>query len=213
MIRLLIVDDQTIFRQDLAKLLSLEADLEVTGQASDGRQAIELVPSLQPDVVLMDVRMPICDGVVATREIHQRYRWIRILVLTMFDDDEYIQQSLKAGALGYLLKDTPATQIATAIRSVYLGYSQLGPSIAPKVFAQLKTNDLLSEEEVKHLLSKRELEVLNLIGQGKNNQEIAQTLYLTEGTVRNYVTRIMSQLGLRDRVQAALWARQHLLGW
>jgi DNA-binding NarL/FixJ family response regulator len=128
--------------------------------------------------------MPICDGVVATREIHQRYRWIRILVLTMFDD-EYVRQSLKAGALGYLLKDTPAVQIAIAIRSVYLGYSQLGPSIAPKVFAQLKTNDLLSEEEVQHLLSKRELEVLSLIGQGKSNQEIAQALYLTEGTVRN----------------------------
>jgi DNA-binding NarL/FixJ family response regulator len=212
MIRLLIVDDQKIFRQDLAKLLSLEPDLEVVGQASNGQAAIEIVPSLQPDVILMDVRMPICDGVVATREIHQRYGWIRILMLTMFDDDEHVRQALKAGALGYLLKDTPAAQIASAIRSIYLGYSQLGPSIAPKVFAQLKTNDLLSEEKIQHLLSKRELEVLSLIGQGKNNQEIAQTLYLTEGTVRNYVTRIMSQLGVRDRVQAALWAKQHLLG-
>ena len=211
MIRLLIVDDQTIFRQDLAKLLSLEADLEVMGQASNGQEALAIIPSLQPDVVLMDVRMPICDGVVATREIHQRYRWIRILVLTMFDDDEYVRQSLKAGALGYLLKDTPAVQIALAIRSIYLGYSQLGPLIAPKVFAQLKTNALLSEEEVQHLLSKRELEVLSLIGKGRSNQEIAQALYLTEGTVRNYVTRIMSQLGVRDRVQAALWAKQHLL--
>lgn len=212
MIHLLIVDDQAIFRQDLARLLSLEADLEVIGQASNGQEALAIVPSLQPDVVLMDVRMPVCDGVVATREIHQRYRWIRVLVLTMFDDDEYIQQALKAGALGYLLKDTPAVQIAIAIRSVYLGYSQLGPSIGPKVFAQLKTNDLLSEAEVQHPLSKRELEVLSLIGQGRNNQEIAQALYLTEGTVRNYVTRIMSQLGVRDRVQAALWAKQHLLG-
>jgi DNA-binding NarL/FixJ family response regulator len=212
MIRLLIVDDQKIFRQDLAKLLSLEPDLEVLGQASNGQEALEIIPSLQPDVILMDVRMPICDGVVATREIHQRYGWIRILVLTMFDDDEYVRQALKAGALGYLLKDTPATQIASAIRSIYLGYSQLGPSIAPKVFAQLKTNELLSEEEIQHLLSKREVEVLRLIGQGKNNQEIAQTLYLTEGTVRNYVTRIISQLGVRDRVQAALWAKQHLLG-
>ncbi len=212
MIRLLIVDDQTIFRQDLAKLLSLEADLEVVGQASNGQEALAIVPSLQPDVVLMDVRMPICDGVVATREIHQRYHWIRILVLTMFDDDEYIGQSLKAGALGYLLKDTPAVQIAIAIRSVYLGYSQLGPLIAQKVFAQLKPTDLLSEEEIQHLLSKRELEVLSLIGQGRNNQEIAQALYLTEGTVRNYVTRIISQLGVRDRVQAALWAKQYLLG-
>lgn len=212
MIRLLIVDDQMIFRQDLAKLLSLEPDLEVVGQASDGQKALAIIPSLQPDVVLMDVRMPVCDGVRATREIHRRYRWIRILVLTMFDDDEYVEQSLKAGALGYLLKDAPTFQIAIAIRSVYLGYSQLSPSIAPKVFSQLKMNDLLSEEVVQNLLSKREREVLSLIGQGKNNQEIAQELYLTEGTVRNYVTRIISQLGVRDRVQAALWAKQHMLG-
>jgi DNA-binding NarL/FixJ family response regulator len=210
MIRLLIVDDQTIFRQDLAKLLSLETDLEVIGQAADGREALASIPSLQPDVVLMDVRMPVCDGVVATREIHQRYHWIRILVLTMFDDDEYVEQSLQAGALGYLLKDTPPSQIALAVRSVYLGYSQLGPTIAPKVFAQLKSNARLSEEDVQHPLSKRELEVLRLIGQGRNNQEIAQDLYLTEGTVRNYVTRIISQLGVRDRVQAALWAKQKL---
>lgn len=211
MIRLLIVDDQTIFRQDLAKLLSLEADLEVIGQAADGKEALASIPSLQPDVVLMDVRMPIYDGVVATREIHQRYRWIRVLVLTTFDDDEYVEQSLQAGALGYLLKDTPPSQIAIAVRSVYLGYSQLGPTIAPKIFAQIKSNVRLSEEEIQSLLSKRELEVLSLIGQGRNNREIAQDLYLTEGTVRNYVTRIMSQLGVRDRVQAVLWAKQHLL--
>ncbi|GAP94104.1 response regulator [Leptolyngbya sp. NIES-2104] len=211
MIRLLIVDDQPIFRQDLAKLLSLEADLEVVGQAKNGQDAIAIVPSLQPDVILMDVRMPICDGVVATREIHQRYAWIRILVLTMFDDDEYIEQCLRAGALGYLLKDTPPVQIAIAIRSVYLGYSQLGPTIAPKVFAQLRREDQSLEADSHPSLSKREQEVLSLIGQGKNNQEIAQTLYLTEGTVRNYVTRIMNQLGVSNRVQAALWAKQHLL--
>ncbi|BAU10435.1 two component LuxR family transcriptional regulator [Leptolyngbya sp. NIES-3755] len=211
MIRLLIVDDQLIFRQDLAKLLSLEGDLEVVGQAANGQEALEHVSVLQPDVILMDVRMPVCDGVVATREIHRRYPWIRILVLTMFDDDEYIEQCLKSGALGYLLKDTPAAQIAIAIRSVYLGYSQLGPTIAPKVFAQFKSADRLSDEIIQQLLSQREVEVLSLIGQGRNNQEIAQALYLTEGTVRNYVTRILCQIGVRDRVQAALWAKQHLL--
>ncbi|GAP98034.1 response regulator [Leptolyngbya sp. NIES-2104] len=209
MIRLLIVDDQPIFRQDLATLLSLEADLEVVGQAENGQDAIALVPSLQPDVILMDVRMPICDGVTATAEIHQRYTWIRILVLTTFDDDEYIEQCLKAGALGYLLKDTPPAQIAIAIRSVYLGYSQLGPTIAPKVFAQLQRDDP-PQAPSSHPLSKREQEVVRLIGQGKNNQEIARSLYLTEGTVRNYVTRIMMLLGVSNRVQAALWAKQHL---
>jgi DNA-binding NarL/FixJ family response regulator len=209
MIRLLIVDDQEIFRQGLAALLSVEDNLEVLGQASNGEEAIALTEQLQPDVILMDVRMPVCDGVVATGKIHQRFPWIKILVLTTFDDDEYIWRSLQAGALGYLLKRTPSQQIATAIRSVHQGYSQLGPTIAPKVFAQLKptTNRKIDELD---LLSKREIEVLQLVGQGQNNQEIAQTLHLTEGTVKNYITTILSKLGMRDRIQVALWAQQHL---
>ncbi|WP_414582249.1 response regulator [Scytonema sp. PCC 10023] len=210
MIRLLVVDDQDIFRQDLAIVLSAEADLDVVGQASHGREAIALTQHLQPDVILMDVRMPICNGVVATREIIQRYPWIRILVLTTFDDDEYVWQSLQAGALGYLLKHTPIEQIVTAIRSVYLGYCQLGPSIVPKVVAQLKPNSSRPKDDYDYLLSQRELEILKLMKQGKNNREIAQELHLTEGTVRNYVSQIFSQLGVRDRIQAVLWAQQHL---
>lgn len=210
MIRLLLVDDQDIFRQGLTALLSTEDDLEVVGQASQGLQAIALAEKLQPEVVLMDVRMPVCDGVVATREILLRYPWIRILVLSTFDDDEYITESLKAGALGYLLKRTPSEQIAAAIRSVYQGYSQLGPTIAPKVFAQLKSNPSPSKTDYQSLLTKRELEVLKLIGKGKNNQEIALSLHLTEGTVKNYVTRILAQLNLRDRIQAVLWVQRHL---
>ncbi len=211
MIRLIVVDDQDIFRQDLAMLLSGEDNLLVVGQASNGEEGIALTKQLQPDVILMDVRMPICDGVVATREIIQRYPWIRILVLTMFDDDEYIGQSLRAGALGYLLKHTPIEQIATAIRSVYLGYCQLGPTIAPKVIAQLKSEALSPKIDDQHLLNRREREVLKLLGQGKNNQEIAQELHLTQGTVRNYVSHICSQLGVRDRIQAVLWVQQHRL--
>ncbi|MEL6166753.1 MAG: response regulator transcription factor, partial [Cyanobacteria bacterium J06628_3] len=138
MISLLLVDDQDIFRQGLAALLSVESDLEVVGEARNGQEAIELAKTLQPDVILMDVRMPVCDGVQATREIHQYYPWIRILVLTTFDDDEYILQSLQVGALGYLLKRTPSQDIAAAIRSVAQGYSHLGPTIALKVFSQLK---------------------------------------------------------------------------
>lgn len=210
MIRLLLVDDQDIFRQGLTALLSTEDDLEVVGQASQGLQAIALAEKLQPEVVLMDVRMPVCDGVVATREILLRYPWIRILVLSTFDDDEYITESLKAGALGYLLKRTPSEQIAAAIRSVYQGYSQLGPTIAPKVFAQLKSNPSPPKTDYQSLLTKRELEVLKLIGSGKNNQEIALSLHLTEGTVKNYVTRILAQLNLRDRIQAVLWVQRHL---
>ncbi|HEY9640184.1 MAG TPA: response regulator transcription factor [Coleofasciculaceae cyanobacterium] len=210
MIRLLLVDDQDLFRQGLAALLSVEPDLEIAGQARNGEEAIALAGTLQPHVILMDVRMPLCDGVQATHEIHQRYPWIRILVLTTFDDDEYILQSLQVGALGYLLKRTPSPEIAAAIRSVSQGYSQLGPTIALKVFAKLKSASP-SSSSLPAALSKREIEVLQLVGQGKNNQEIAQTLYLSEGTVKNYITQLLSKLEMRDRVQAALWAQQHLL--
>ncbi|TBR61798.1 DNA-binding response regulator [Westiellopsis prolifica IICB1] len=209
MIRLLLVDDQHLFRQGLASLLSLEEDLKIVGEANNGNEAIALTEKLHPDVILMDVRMPVCDGVVATREIHQRYPWIRILVLTTFDEDEYIWQSLQAGALGYLLKSTPSGQLAAAIRTLNQGYSQLGPTIAPKVFAQINP-PVSKHTNYQNLFSDRELEVLTLLGQGKNNREIAQTLYLTEGTVKNYITQILCQLGVQNRTQAALWAQQYL---
>lgn len=210
MIRLLLVDDQTLFRQGLASLLSLEEDLEVVGQASHGKEAIALTEQLQPDVILMDVRMPICDGVVATREIHQRFPWIRILVFTTFDEDEYIWQSLQAGALGYLLKSTPAAQLATAIRTLHQGYCQLSSTIAHKVFAQLNPPPAVKQNSYQQLLSERELEVLTLVTQGKNNREIARALHLSEGTVKNYVSQILARLGVRDRTQAALWAKQNI---
>lgn len=210
MIRLLLVNDQDIFRRGLAALLSAEPDLEIVVQARNGHEAITLTQTVQPDVILMDVRMPVCDGVQATREIHQHYPWIRVLVLTTFDDDEYIFQSLQVGALGYLLKRTPAKEIAAAIRLVAQGYSQLGPTIALKVFSKLKAS-LPSPNPYLDLLSKREVEVLRLVGQGKNNQEIAQELYLSEGTVKNHVSQILSKLDMRDRTQAALWAQQNLI--
>ncbi len=206
MIRLVLVDDQDIFRQGLASLLAIEADLEIVGQARNGFEAIALSKTLNPDVILMDVRMPLCDGVQATDEIHQHYPWIRILVLTTFDDDEYILKSLQVGALGYLLKRTPSKEIAAAIRAVSQGYSQLGPTIALKVFSRLKPSPHLAQN-----LSKREIDVLKLVGQGKNNQEIAQQLYLSEGTIKNYVTQILNKLEMRDRIQAALWSQQNLL--
>ncbi|NJK48704.1 response regulator transcription factor [Candidatus Gracilibacteria bacterium] len=211
MIRLLLADDQPLFRQGLASLLSLEEDLEVVGEANDGNEAIALSSQLQPDVILMDVRMPICDGVQATGDIHQRFPWIRILVLTTFDEDEYVLHSLQAGALGYLLKSTPSQEVAAAIRNLHRGYSQLGPTIAPKVFAQLNpipsTQKTLSQND----FSDREIEILTLLAQGKNNREIASLLHLTEGTVKNHLTNIFCQLGVRDRTQAALWAQKTLL--
>ncbi len=215
MINILIADDQDLFRQGLATLLNLEADLQVVGQASNGQEAIALAAQLQPDVILMDMRMPICNGVAATAQIHQQYPWMRILVLTTFDEDELIWKSLRAGALGYLLKSTPSDRLATAIRSLQQGYSQLGPTIAPKVFAQMNApptpegSDSLSDSLVEKL-SQREQEVLRLIGSGYNNREIADRLYLTEGTVKNHVTQVLSKLQLRDRTQAALWIQQNL---
>ena len=196
MIRLLLVDDQDIFRQGLATLLSTEADLEVVGQANNGNKAIALTEQLQPDVILMDIQMPICNGVTATREIMGRYPWMRILVLTTFDDDEYIGQSLQAGARGYLLKRKSSEEMAAAIRAVHRGYAQLSPEIAPKVFAQIKPVD---STKVKYLdtLSPREIEVLRLLGQGKNNGEISKDLHLSIGTVKNYITQILSKLEVR----------------
>lgn len=208
MIRILLADDQILFRQGLVSLLSLEEDLELVGQANHGQEAIALTEQLHPDVILMDVRMPICDGVVATREIHHRYPAIRILVLTTFDEDEYIFKSLQVGASGYLLKNTPSNQLAAAIRMVHQGYTQLGPTIAPKLFSQIHAPAL--KEDLQHLFSNRELEVLTLLAQGKNNREIARSLHITEGTVKNHITRILSHLGLRDRTQAALWAHKYL---
>jgi DNA-binding NarL/FixJ family response regulator len=204
MIRLLLVDDQALFRQGLRGLLQLEDDFEIVGEAENGQQAIELVAQLQPDVVLMDVRMPVCNGVEATRAIHQRYPWVRILVLTTFDEDEYVWPSLQAGALGYLLKSTSAKQVAAAVRTVAEGHSQLGPTIASKVFSQLgqpATNQLRSIDG----LSSSEVEIIKLIGQGQSNREISKILNLSEGTVRNYVSNILQHLNLRDRTQVALW--------
>ncbi|MEO0847400.1 MAG: response regulator transcription factor [Cyanobacteria bacterium J06648_1] len=209
MIKLLLVDDQDIFRQGLATLLATEIDLEIIGQANNGQMAIALTEKLQPDVILMDIQMPICDGVSATREICRRYPWMRILVLTIFDDDEYIGKSLQAGAKGYLLKRKPTEEMAMAIRAVNHGYAQLSPEIVPKVFAQIKTTNLADSQKLE-MLSPRKLEVLRLVGQGKNNREISATLHLSIGTIKNYITQILNKLEMRDRIAAALWAKENL---
>jgi DNA-binding NarL/FixJ family response regulator len=215
MIRVLLVDDQPLFRQGLAGLLSLTTDLEIVGEANHGQEAIDLVAEVQPDVILMDVRMPVCDGVEATRVIHHTYPWIKIMVLTTFDEDEYIWRSLQAGALGYILKNTPSLQVANAIRTLHLGHSQLGPTIASKVFDRLHSMPslpevVLEDSDLLESLSSRELEILQEVKLGHSNREIAEYLHLSEGTVKNYVTTLLSKLGVRDRTQAALWAQQHL---
>lgn len=213
MIKVLLVDDQGLIRQGLKALLELEPDLEIVGEAENGEIAINLVEKLQPDVVLMDIRMPIMDGVAATREIQKRFTTTKILVLTTFDDDEYVKAALQNGAMGYLLKDTPSEELAVAIRAVDKGYSQLGPGIVKKLLTQFpSTAPNLTPSVPPSLteLTPREKEVLQLIATGASNREIAQELYISEGTVKNHVTNILSRLNLRDRTQAAILANTFL---
>ncbi|MBD2665950.1 two component transcriptional regulator, LuxR family [Richelia sinica FACHB-800] len=213
MIKVILVDDQSLIRQGLKALLELETDLEIVGEAENGEKAIELVSQLQPDVVLMDIRMPIMDGVAASKEIQQQFPKTKILVLTTFDDEEYVKAALQNGAMGYLLKDTPSEELAVAIRAVAKGYSQLGPGIVKKLLTQFPANVTHEEPSVPQNLAEltpREKEVLCLIATGASNREIAKKLYISEGTVKNHVTNILNRLNLRDRTQAAILANTFL---
>ncbi len=211
MIRLLLADDQALLRQGLVSLLSGESDFAVVGQAGNGLEAVSLAEALRPDVILMDIRMPVCDGIEATRKIHERFPSMKILVLTTFDDDEYIVEVMEAGASGYILKNSPIEHLAQAIRSVNCGYTQLGTTISSKVFERLNKTVARQEEVCRMGFSARELEVLTLLGQGKGTREIANQLFITEGTVKNHITRILGVLNVHDRTQAALWAQRNLL--
>lgn len=210
MIRVLLVDDQGIIREGLRSLLEAKPDLEIVGEAENGKLAVELALKLKPDVVLMDVRMPIMDGVAAMRSLAEQQPEIKVLVLTTFDDDEYITQAMQSGAKGYLLKDTPSDELAQAIRAVYQGYTQLGPGLFEKVMAA-KSKPSRDEPLLGYLqdLTPRELEVLQLIGRGYSNREIAQELFISERTVKNHVSSILSRLNLRDRTQVALLANKY----
>lgn len=210
MIKILIVDDGHLIRQGLKALLELEPDLQIVGEAQNGQIAIDRVKELQPDVVLMDIRMPIMDGVTATKEICLQFPHVNILVLTTFDDDTYVAAAIRFGAKGYLLKDTPSEEIAAAIRAVNLGYTHLAPGMIAKVIANRVEPEISLPSELAQL-TPRELEVLKLIAIGANNREIAQQLYISEGTVKNHVTNILNRLNLRDRTQAAILARTYLV--
>ncbi len=213
MIKVLLVDDQSLIRQGLRALLELEPDLEIVGEAENGEQAINFVAQFQPDVILLDIRMPIMDGVAATQEIQKRFAKTKILVLTTFDDDEYVSAALKNGAMGYLLKDTPSEELAVAIRAVHKGYTHLGPGIVKKLLTQFSHVAPTQSPPVPSSLTEltpREKEVLRLIATGASNREIAQELYISEGTVKNHVTNILNRLNLRDRTQAAIWANTYL---
>lgn len=216
-VRVLVVDDQRLIREGISSLLALQDGVVVVGTAVDGQDAIAKAETLQPDVILMDVRMPLLDGIGATAAIKQFMPDCDVLMLTTFDDDEYIIKSLQAGASGYLLKDIPAADLAQAVRLVHAGIYQLDTTVAGKLVKALGTSQKNSDAGetavsfTDHELTERELEVLRLIATGATNREIADKLVVSEGTVKNHVSSILSRLGLRDRTQAALYAHQHQL--
>ena len=210
-IRVLIVDDQRLVRDGIASLLDTQEGLTVIGTAVDGEEAIAEAEKTLPDVILMDVRMPVMDGITAAKHIRQHQPECKILMLTTFDDEEYIIKSLRAGAYGYLLKDIPAEDLAQAVKLTYAGIYQLSPSVAGKLVGQWHDETDPPPPPIDHDLTDRELDVLRLLASGATNREIAENLFVSEGTVKNHVSSILSRLGLRDRVQAALYAREHRL--
>ena len=212
MIRVLLADDQSIVREGLSSLLQTQPDLEVVAEAENGKVAVERSLCLNPDVVLMDIRMPVMDGVAAIRTLIEQMPEIKILVLTTFDDDEYVAQAMACGARGYLLKDTPSAELAQAIRAVDKGYTQMSPGLFTKVFAHPSEKESTEIEIPKELaeLTAREKEVLQLIAAGYSNREIAAELYIAERTVKNHVNSILRSLNLRDRTQAAIFANKYL---
>ena len=209
-IRVLIVDDHAVVRMGLRTFFDLQPDIEVVGEAADGQQALRQAAALAPDVVLMDLRMPVLDGIAATRRLRVDQPDIRVLALTTFDDDEDVFAALRAGAVGYLLKDVSSERLVEAVRAAARGESVLQPSVAAKVvarFAQLDDGAGPSTQPLVVPLSDRELEVVRLLAQGRSNREIAAALFLAEGTVKNHVTNVLAKLEARDRTQAALRAR------
>ncbi len=216
MIRLLVVDDQSLIRDGIASLLNLQEDLEIVATASNGLDAISTARTYSPDVILMDIQMPELDGISATAKIKESFPAIQVLMLTTFDDEEYIVKALQAGASGYLLKDLPTEDLAKAIRLLNKGIYQLDPHIGgmlvqslAKVERQKKQDSSAQDIIAKTGLTDRELEVLKLIGAGATNQEISESLNITLGTVKNHVSNILMRAELRDRTAAAIFAHEH----
>jgi DNA-binding NarL/FixJ family response regulator len=220
MIKIGIVDDQDMVRDSLKILLSTQEDFEVVGIGSDGYEALKLVDTMHPDVLLLDIRMPIMDGVEATSILKVRSPQTSIIILTTFDDDEYVLNAIRNGASGYLLKSAAMDELAKAIRTVYEGGSLMTPEIATKAFRMFseiaKNNEKSRNNNIASLefpinLNKTELEIISQIGKGLSNKEIAKVLDLKEGTVRNYISDILQKTGLRDRTQVAIFAVRHNL--
>ncbi|RSN60471.1 DNA-binding response regulator [Amycolatopsis sp. WAC 04182] len=207
-VRVLIVDDQALFREALATLLEVQPEIDVVGEAANGEEAVRRCAELRPDVALMDLRMPVLDGIAATARLRAEQPDVRVLALTTFDDDEDVFAALRAGAVGYLLKDVSSTRLVEALVAAQRGESVLQPSVAAKLVARVARLPAEAPRPLATPLSERELEVVRLLADGRSNREIAKTLFLAEGTVKNLVTSVLSKLQVRDRTQAALRAKE-----
>ncbi|HSJ54628.1 MAG TPA: response regulator transcription factor [Anaerolineae bacterium] len=215
MVRVLIVDDQTVVREGLAAILGTDPEIEVVGLAENGQQALEMVPEGQPDLVLMDLKMPVLNGVQATRRLRQQHPQVRVLVLTTYAADDWVLDAIAAGAAGYLLKDTRRAELLDAIKGTAQGRSYLDPSIAGRVMERAVSQPLppAPASPPAEPLTEREQQILVLLARGYSNPEIAQRLHLARGTVRNYVSAILQKLGASDRTEAAVLAlRRGLVG-
>ena len=210
--RIIICDDQDIVRDGLELLLKLEKDMEIVGVAGDGAEAVEIAVRTKPDLVLMDLKMPVMNGVDATREIRNRCPGVKVLVLTTYGTDDWVLEALRAGASGYMLKDAAREQVVGAIRGTVGGKTFIDPSVAGKVLGELSGITKKSSAALTGKLTQRENEVLQLLAKGLNNDEISKQLFLSEGTVRNHIASIVAKLGVSDRTQAAVVAVQHGLG-
>jgi DNA-binding NarL/FixJ family response regulator len=210
--KVIICDDQAIVRDGLELLLNLERDIEVVGLAQDGAEAVELVAQHRPDLILMDLKMPGMNGIEATRQIRTHYPEVKVLVLTTYDDDEWVFDAIRAGAAGYLLKDTPRVEVIKAVRGTVAGQSFVDPQVTGKLLQQVASQQEHPATHITDKLTEREEDVLRLLARGLTNADIAARLYLSEGTVRNHISAILAKLGVADRTQAAVIAIQHGLG-
>lgn len=213
MVKVLIADDQELIRQSLKIVLGTDSEIEITDSVGDGTDVLKSLEKNVPDVILMDVRMPKMDGTVCTKEVKKKYPDVKIIILTTFDDDDFIYSALKYGASGYILKGISMEGLKQTIMTVHRGVTMINPDIATKVvrlFSQMAQSDFAIEVDEKGSdeLTKSEKIIIQRVGQGLSNKEIAGKLYLSEGTVRNNISRILSKLGLRDRTQLAIWAVQ-----
>lgn len=214
MIKVMIADDQELIRDSLQILLSSKKDIQIVALAKDGKEVLELIPATKPDIILMDIRMPGMDGVACTKNVKELYPSIQVIVLTTFDDDEYIYDALKYGASSYLLKGVSLEELYSAIHIVIEGGGMIHPNVAikaMKMFSSMAKNNMdteINSSEIEHI-SKTEWKIIEKVGNGLSNKEIAQELCFSEGTVRNYISIILDKLTLRDRTQLAIWALQN----